>query len=318
MQRPLLKPVRIGTRGSPLALYQARLVQSRLKHVYDMTDALCEEMFPITCFTTSGDTFQGELSQFGGKGLFTKELERALILRHVDIAVHSMKDVPTVSQPELEISVILEREDPRDAFISPQFARLTDLPYGAVVGTASIRRRAQLLSMRPDIQFTLLRGSVGTRLEKLARGDCMATFLAYAGLKRLNQTENISEIIETQTMLPAPAQGAIGIETRKNDKAVKACLAPLDHRATHFSVQAERAFLRALNGSCRTPIAALARFQNNHIEFEGAVFSQDGTVQFQRQDNRICENRQQAETLGQKLGEDLRREIGDRILWDES
>ena len=236
MQRPLDKALRIGTRGSPLALYQAELVQSKLVQAYDLD----KSWFPITTFTTSGDKFQGELSEFGGKGLFTKELERALLSDQVDLTVHSMKDVPTCSQDGLEIIAVLEREDPRDAFIAPNFKSIADLPKGALVGTASIRRRAQLLSMRSDIEFTLLRGSVGKRVEKLNGGACVATFLAYAGLKRLGQTELVSQIMPIEIMLPAPAQGAIGIEIRADDSRTKNALKILDHRATHIAIKAER------------------------------------------------------------------------------
>ncbi len=319
----------IGTRGSPLALYQARLVQSLLMKAHQ-SDV---QKFPIKIYKTTGDRLQGNLSEFGGKGLFTKELETALIDGDIDFAVHSMKDVPTQSQPELMISAILQREDPRDAFISNRVKTLMDLPQGATVGTASIRRRAQLLSLRPDIRFTLLRGNVGTRLEKLERGDCDATFLACAGLNRLKQSTVITEAISTDIMLPAPAQGAIGIECRREDRLAKTILTPLDHSKTHWAVIAERAFLMALDGSCKTPIAALAEFdtdmtfadmtvkdttskRGSQLTFRGAVFSKDGRDIFKRQAQIQCPSFEAAFDLGLSLGTDLKAEIGDRVLWD--
>lgn len=303
----------IGTRGSPLALYQAYLVRSLLMaaHKSDAT------RFPIQIYKTSGDRLRGDLAEFGGKGLFTKELEVALTEGHIDLAVHSMKDVPTRSQPDLMISSILQREDPRDAFMSNNVKKLMDLPKGAVVGTASIRRRAQLLSVRPDISFTLLRGNVGTRLEKLGRGDCDATFLACAGLKRLDQEHIITEAISTDLMLPAPAQGAIGIECRREDLVAKNLIAPLNHQETHWAVTAERAFLMALDGSCKTPIAALAEFHGETLEFRGAVFSKDGRDVFRRATEIKCRSFEDAFALGLSLGYELKAEIGDRVLWDD-
>lgn len=302
MQRKLI----IGTRGSPLALYQARLVQSLLGCVSE-----------IKILKTSGDTIKGDLKDFGGKGLFTKELEDALMDRRIDLAVHSMKDVPTVSQETLRIGAVLEREDPRDAFISHKVERLADLPAGAVVGSASIRRRAQLASMRSDIKFTLLRGNVGTRLGKLINGECDATFLACAGLKRLGQEEVITEAIEADVMLSAPAQGAIGIEIRKEDKEAEAAILPLNHAETQIAITAERAFLRALDGSCRTPIAALAEFMDGGLNFRGEVLAKDGSLNFARTarlDNPALDT---AHDLGFALGREIREEVGDRIIWDD-
>ncbi|WP_418152334.1 hydroxymethylbilane synthase [Litorimonas sp. RW-G-Af-16] len=216
-------PVIIGTRGSPLALYQAHLVQRFLveQNDGDLLD------FPIKILKTSGDTIQGDLKDFGGKGLFTRELEIALLDKRIDVAVHSMKDVPTVGHNDLRIYAILERADVRDAFISRKYKTLAELPKGAMVGSASIRRRAQLLTQRPDLQFCLLRGNVGTRLKKLEDGVCDATMLACAGLRRLEQDHEITEAISVDTMLPAPAQGAIGIESRAEDDRIKVMLAPL-------------------------------------------------------------------------------------------
>jgi len=302
MQRKLI----IGTRGSPLALYQANLVQSLLQ---------CESEIQI--FKTTGDKLKGDLKEFGGKGLFTKELEEALIDGRVDMAVHSMKDVPTISQEALMIGAVLERADPRDAFISNKVSKLKDLPHGAVVGSASIRRCAQLAAMRPDIKFTLLRGNVGTRLEKLKAGDCDATFLACAGLKRLGQESVITEAIESDVMLSAPAQGAIGIEIRKDDSEAQTAIAPLNHRATEFAITAERAFLRALDGSCRTPIAALATLETKTLSFRGEVIAKDGSLKFSQEGKILCETRDEAFAMGYSLGQDLRADIGDRIIWND-
>ena len=302
MQRKLI----IGTRGSPLALYQANLVQSLLA---------CESEIHI--LKTSGDTIKGDLKEFGGKGLFTKELEEALIDGRVDLAVHSMKDVPTIGQDSLMIGAVLEREDPRDAFISNKVKRLMDLPDGAVIGSASIRRRAQLAAMRPDIKFTLLRGNVGTRLKKLKAGECDATFLACAGLKRLGQAQLITDAIGTDVMLPAPAQGAIGIEIRKEDDEARKAIASLNHLATQIAITTERAFLRALDGSCRTPIAALAEMNDGGLNFRGEVIAKDGSIRFARTEHLENPSLEKAYALGQRLGEGIRLEVGDRILWDE-
>ncbi len=310
------RPIRIGTRGSPLALYQARLVQSQLADHLGLSPDQVDHIVPIHIFRTSGDKLKGELSQFGGKGLFTKELEDALLSEDVDIAVHSMKDVPTVRQDGLVIGAILKREDPRDAFISPRFQSLADLPQGALIGTASLRRRAQLSHTRRDIQFSLLRGNVGTRLEKLDNGDCDGTFLALAGLKRLEQTEVISEIIEPDIMLNAPAQGAIGIEARENDDISCKAIEALNHASTHWAVSAERAFLKALDGSCRTPIAALAVIKDNSMQFRGEVLSTDGSFRFSRDEKISIDTLDDCVALGRRLGLDIKSEIGDRDIWN--
>ena len=302
MQRKLI----IGTRGSPLALYQAKLVQSLLS---------CETEIKI--LKTTGDSIKGDLKDFGGKGLFTKELEEALLDARIDLAVHSMKDVPTIGQDSLKIGAVLEREDPRDGFISHKVKRLADLPEGAIVGSASIRRRAQLLAMRPDINFTLLRGNVGTRLGKLINGDCDATFLACAGLKRLGQENLITEAIEPDIMLSAPAQGAIGIEIRKDDKEAQDAITPLDHAETHIAITAERAFLRALDGSCRTPIAALAEMIDGGLNFRGEVIAKDGSARFARTERLDVPTFETAFAMGFRLGQDIRGEVGDRIIWDD-
>lgn len=307
-------PFIIGTRGSPLALWQARRVQSLLTAHHDW-DA---DAVQIQILTTKGDQLKGALSQFGGKGLFTRELEEALVDGRIDLAVHSMKDVPTLSQDALMIAAVLEREDPRDGFISSKVARLLDLPHGAMVGTASIRRRAQLSRLRPDMQFCLLRGNVGTRLSKLQAGEFDATFLACAGLRRLAQADAITEAVPPEIMLPAPAQGAIGIEIRKDDARVRDAVEPLNHHQTLLAITAERAFLRALDGSCRTPIAALAEINGDALSFRGEVIATDGSKHFGRQSIISTHSIDDAFALGHSLGEDIRTEIGDIALWDRT
>lgn len=306
-------PQKIGTRGSPLALYQANLVQ-RL---------LCEhtgrgpEDFPIQILQTSGDVIQGDLKDFGGKGLFTKELEAALLAGEIALAVHSMKDVATVGHEDLIIPAVLERADVRDAFISRKYNNLDALPAGALIGSASIRRRAQLASMRPDLKFCLLRGNVGTRLAKLERGDCDATLLACAGLRRLGSAHEITQAIETDVMLPAPAQGTIGIETRQDNALMIELLGGLNHTPTEIAITAERAFLKALDGSCRTPIAALAEITGANLRFRGEVIAKDGHLKFARDVTQACGSPIEAYDLGFALGQSVRDEIGDQIVFDD-
>lgn len=313
MQRPL----KIGTRGSPLALYQARLVQRLLGEHHGVGEADRDEAFPVCIFVTSGDTLKGHLADFGGKGLFTKELETALISGDIDMAVHSMKDVPTVSQKELKIGAVLKREDPRDAFVSLAHAAMSDLPEGAVVGTASLRRRAQLAAIRPDVKFGLLRGNVGTRLGKLKAGVCEATFLAYAGLKRLEMEDVATQIIPSDLMLNAPAQGAIGVEIRTDAEDAAAAIAGLNHWNTQLAITAERAFLRALDGSCRTPIAALAELDGSVMRLRGQVLSIDGQFNARRESTATIEGLDAAFACGTAMGLDVLEEIGERNIWDE-
>jgi len=247
--------LKIGTRGSPLALWQAN-------HVRDLIAASND--FPLSdieleIFKTAGDRIQDQaLRDFGGKGLFTKEIEDALTDGQIDLAVHSMKDVQTELPQGLTIPCILPREDIRDAFISLTAKSLEDLPEGSKVGTSSLRRQAQVLRLRPDLTVVTYRGNVETRLQKLKDGVADATFLAAAGLKRLGYEKHITALIEPSKMLPAVAQGAIGIEIRSNDTASAQLIAPLNDPATNLKVTTERAFLKALDGSCRTPIAGLA------------------------------------------------------------
>ena len=272
----LRAPLRIGTRGSPLALVQARYVEGQLHfHHTDLADGVAE----IVPIKTTGDKIQGKrLSTIGGKGLFTKELDAALLASEVDIAVHSMKDMPTALPSGIIIGCVLPREDPRDAWIARDGVSYADLPAHAVIGTASLRRCAQLLSRRPDVQVVALRGNVQTRLAKLGSGLVDATLLAVAGLKRLGQSNVITEILSTDEMMPAVAQGAIAVVCRANDAETMELLHHLDHPETRSSVTAERAFLEHLDGSCQTPIAALAEIRDaGKIVLGGLLAAPDGS-----------------------------------------
>lgn len=309
MQSPQLI---IGTRGSPLALYQANLVQRLICEAWGRTP----EQVIIKILKTSGDTIKGELKDFGGKGLFTRELELALLDGSIDLAVHSMKDVPTVGHEDLSVAAILPRADVRDAFISVKHTSIADLPQGALIGSASLRRRAQLAALRPDLTFCLLRGNVGTRLKKLEAGVCDATMLACAGLRRLEQDERITQTVETDVMLPAPAQGAIGIEIRKDREDLKTIIAPLNDRSAELEITAERAFLRALDGNCRTPIAALARLDGDTLVLKGEILAKDGALRVAREVTEAVTSPQEAYDIGFEMGEAVRAEVGGRITFD--
>ncbi|MCF6316542.1 MAG: hydroxymethylbilane synthase [Marinosulfonomonas sp.] len=267
-------PLKIGTRGSPLALAQAYETRSRLMAAFDLEEAA----FEVVVITTSGDRIQDRpLKEVGGKGLFTKEIEEDMLSGKIDIAVHSMKDMP-VDQPEgLLLDTYLPREDVRDAFVSPSVKRLADLAQGAVVGTSSLRRRAQLLHIRPDLQVVEFRGNVQTRLRKLDEGVAEATFLAMAGLVRLGRMDVVQSAIEVDEMLPAVAQGAIGIERRVDDMRIADMLAAIHDVQTGQRLAAERAFLAALDGSCETPIGGLAVLEGGTIYLRGEILRPDGS-----------------------------------------
>lgn len=266
--------LRIGTRGSPLALVQAEMVKAALIAAH--AGLVAPE---IAVIRTTGDQVQDRaLSEIGGKGLFTREIEEALADGRIDLAVHSMKDVPTQLPPGLEIACLLEREDPRDVLIAREGVSITTLPEGAVVGSASLRRQAQLLSIRPDLRVVTLRGNVGTRLGKIAAGEADATLLALAGLKRLGRADAATAILEVTDMLPAVAQGAIGIEIRAADRRMRDLLQPLHHGATGIAIAAERACLAELEGSCRTPIAAHATLEpGGMLRLRSLVAKPDGS-----------------------------------------
>ncbi|WP_416896299.1 MAG: hydroxymethylbilane synthase [Minwuia sp.] len=302
--------IRIGTRGSPLALWQANEVKRRLHAAHD---DLPDEAVEIVVITTTGDRIRDRaLAALGGKGLFTKEIEESLHAGDIDLAVHSMKDMPTELPDGLEISCLLPREDPRDAFLSNIASGIADLPEGVVVGTASLRRQAQLLFQRPDLKVITFRGNVDTRIAKLDAGDVAATFLANAGLRRLERTERITAVIEPEEMLPAVAQGAVGVEIRSNDDATRARLAPLHDVATEHAVTAERAMLAALDGSCRTPIAGLAL-----PDGEGGLWLRAEIVMPDGSERRVTERRgstADAFRMGDDAGAELKRQAGPAFL----
>lgn len=268
------RPLRIGTRGSPLALAQAHETRDRLMAAH----GLPTEAFAIVVIKTTGDrVLDRALSEIGGKGLFTKEIEEALLAGDIDLAVHSMKDMPTVLPDGLMLAAYLPREDVRDAFVSHRHDSLAALPQRAVVGSSSLRRRAQLLHRRPDLQVVEFRGNVQTRMKKLADGVAEATFLACAGLRRLGMEAEIRAPIAVEDMLPAVAQGAIGIETRTDDAATLALLAPIACADTALRLAAERAFLAGLDGSCRTPIGGLATLEDGRLRLRGEIIRPDGS-----------------------------------------
>ncbi|MGA7116783.1 MAG: hydroxymethylbilane synthase [Hyphomicrobium sp.] len=268
--------VRIGTRGSALALAQAHEVRARLMAAH----GLPETAFEIVVIKTTGDMILDRpLAEVGGKGLFTKEIEEALFEKRIDLAVHSMKDMQTALPDGLTIGATLPREDVRDAFISLKHKSFDSLPEGAVVGTSSLRRQAQIKRIRPDLQIVGFRGNVQTRLTKLRDEVAEATFLACAGLRRLGLADHITAAVPIESMLPAVAQGAIGIEIRIDDEDTAALIAPMNDETSALCVTAERAFLATLEGSCRTPIAGLARLEGGTLTFQGETLSPDGRLQ---------------------------------------
>lgn len=269
-----LNPLKIGTRGSPLALWQAQEVRRCLCAAH----ALPQDAFAIVVIKVTGDQIQDRpLKDIGGKGLFTREIEEALADGAIDIAVHSMKDMPVLQPEGLTLDCYLPREDVRDAFVSPRAASLMDLAPGAVVGSSSLRRRAQLAHRRPDLALTEFRGNVQTRMRKLEEGIADATFLAMAGLNRLGLTHLARGAIAVEAMLPAVAQGAIGVERRMGDARAEALLAAIHHAPTGLQLAAERAFLARLDGSCQTPIAGLAVLEGNDLWLRGEILRPDGS-----------------------------------------
>jgi hydroxymethylbilane synthase len=296
--------LRIGSRGSPLALAQAREVQRRLA----AAGGLDAERIDIKIIRTTGDAIQDRpLAEVGGKGLFTKEIEEALAAGAIDLAVHSSKDMPTVLPPGLVLSAFLPREDPRDAFISRTAKSLRDLPPGATVGTASLRRQAMVLRLRPDLRVTPMRGNVETRLRKLGAGECDATLLALAGLKRLGLASAATAILAVDEFLPAVGQGAIGIETREDDAATRRLVAAINDPDTATALAAERAFLAVLDGSCRTPIGGHATVSGHEVRFRGMIVRPDGSEAFE---TTRAGSRDDAAQLGADAGRELRDRAG--------
>jgi len=302
------RTIRIATRKSPLALWQAEHVKSRLL-------ALNPELnVELVTFTTQGDKIlDTPLAKIGGKGLFVKELEQAMLDGRADIAVHSMKDVPVEFPDDLELHVICEREDPRDAFVSNNFANIDALPQGAIVGTSSLRRQCQIRALRPDLEIRDLRGNVNTRLAKLDSGQYDAIILAAAGLIRLEMGERIRDFIEPEVSLPANGQGAVGIECRINDEVTKALLAPLEHSETRIRVNAERAMNRHLEGGCQVPIGAYALVDGEQVHLRGLVGAIDGSEILR---DEISGHVDDAEKLGVELAKKLLAQGADKILAD--
>lgn len=296
----------IGSRGSPLALTQARQVAAMLAAQAGDADA---STFTIESFMTSGDRLQGRLQEQGGKGLFTKELDEALLDGRIDCAVHSMKDLPTRLPEGIVLACVPAREDPRDGFIATRAKTLAALPEGATIGTASLRRQAQTLHLRPDLKVELLRGRVETRLAKIESGAFDATYLALAGLKRLNLEQHIASIVDVDAMPPAPAQGALAITARANDVRTLTLLTPLNIAQYNIATATERSFLAALDGSCRTPIAALARLQDGKLDFVGEVLTPDGKHRWRRQ-AQCAATLEDGIALGARLGGEIRVEAG--------
>lgn len=303
---PLL---RLGTRGSPLALAQANLVRTLLAR----STGAPETAFEIVVIKTTGDVIQDRpLSEVGGKGLFTKEIEEALLTERIDLAVHSAKDMPTISQPGLLLAACLEREDPRDAFISLKAKSLADLPHGAKLGTASLRRQALVKKVRPDLVVSPLRGNVQTRLRKLEAGEVDATLLAIAGLNRLGMAGHATHIMPAEEFLPAVAQGAIGIETRGDDNRTRQFVAPINHAPTFIAVACERGFLTALDGSCKTPLAGHATLSGDTLHFRGLIARPDGGAAHDITGNGHIRD---AVRIGEEAGRELKK-IGGPDFFD--
>ena len=303
------QPLRIGTRGSPLALAQAHETRSRLMAAFDLP----EGAFEIVVIKTTGDDrtlidADIALKTLGGKGLFTKEIEEAMLDGSIDIAVHSMKDMPVLQPPGLLLDCYLPREDVRDAFVSLSHDSLADLPQGARVGSSSLRRRAQLGARRPDLQVVEFRGNVQTRMKKLGDGVADATFLAMAGLRRLGMTDVVKSAIAVEDMLPAVAQGAIGIERRAEDLRAAAMLEAIHHGPTGQRLAAERAFLAGLDGSCETPIAGLAELDGGTLRLRGEILRPDGSEVLTDDRSAPIED---GAALGAAMARDLRARAGE-------
>ena len=305
--------IKIGTRGSPLAIAQSQWVKEKIEGRYPHSQV---ELVRIK--TTGDKILDSPLSQIGGKGLFVKEIEEALLEKRIDVAVHSIKDVPAELPEALTLSAFPERKDPRDALISVRGQTLDQLAQGADIGTSSLRRAAQLLHLRPDLDITPLRGNVDTRLKKLKSGDLQAIILAAAGLKRLGLANHITHIIPSEQILPAIGQGALGLEVRRDDTATSNLLEFLNHEPTEMAVKAERAFLKELEGGCQVPIAGLGRLSGDSLHLEGIVAELDGTRLIRK---KITGNKGQAEGLGVELAQMLldsgAREILARVYGKE-
>ncbi|MBC6981451.1 hydroxymethylbilane synthase [Caulobacter sp. 17J80-11] len=308
-------PVRIGTRASKLAQTQTRHMQARIVAALGADPADADRVAPLVLITTTGDRIQDRrLLEAGGKALFVKEIEEALLAGEIDVAIHSMKDVPAEQPAGLTIAAIPEREDPRDAFVSLQWGSLAELPQGARLGTASLRRQAQTLADRPDLEILMLRGNVDTRLRKLAEGECDAILLAKAGLNRLGMADVVRDLRDPVAAPPAPGQGALAIQSRVVD-ADAAWLRSLHHAPTALAVAAERGALEALEGSCRTAVGAHARLVGDRLVMTVEGLTADGTVRWRREGSvGASASDAEARELGLDLGRQIRLEAGDRLI----
>lgn len=298
--------LRIGTRGSKLALTQSRWVRDKIEAKHPNLQV---ELVRIK--TTGDKILDSPLAKIGGKGLFVKEIEEALLNERVDLAVHSMKDVPAELPEGLILATFPEREDPRDAFVSLKYGKLEQLPQGARVGTGSLRRAAQLLHIRPDLELVPLRGNVDTRLRKLETGEFQAIILAAAGMRRLGFTDRISQLLSTEQILPAIGQGALGLEVRHDDEQTIGLIYFLNDEKTEVRVQAERAFLKELEGGCQVPIAAFCRINNGQLHLQGMVAELDGSRIVR---DKIRGERNEAEEMGIRLARRLLASGADEIL----
>ena len=300
-----------GSRGSPLALAQSHLVAAQLARIMGEAES------PVESFVTSGDRIADRrLQDAGGKGLFTKELDEALLDGRIDAAIHSLKDLPTLMPDGIALAAIPSREDPRDAFVSHKAQSLMTLPEGAVIGTASLRRQAQALHLRPDLKIVTLRGSIQTRLRRMTEGVMDATFLALAGLTRMDLQGHVTSLIDVEDMPPAPGQGALGITCRADDIKTRDLLNTITVPEFEVAVAAERGFLHALDGSCRTPIGALARINNGMLHFLGEILTPDGKMRWRREETTAlggdaCGD---AAAFGRRLGAHIRAEAGETFI----
>ncbi len=303
--------IKWGSRGSPLAMTQSGTVAAKLARLTGEAES------PIESFVTSGDRIADRrLQDAGGKGLFTKELDEALLDGRIDAAIHSLKDLPTVMPDGIVLAAIPAREDPRDAFISHKAKTLAELPQGAVVGTASLRRQAQTLHLRPDLKIVTLRGSIQTRLKRMNEGVMDATFLALAGLTRMGLQSHVTSLIDIEDMPPAPGQGALAVTCRADDAKTRELLARITVPEFEIAVAAERGFLHALDGSCRTPIGALARLNNGMLHFLGEILTPDGETRWRREETMALGGDAigDAAAFGRQIGAQIRAEAGEAFI----
>ena len=301
--------IRIGTRGSRLALWQANHVAARL------ATAAPDHRFELVTFQTTGDRLTDvALPRIGDRGLFTRDIETALHEGAIDVAVHSLKDLPTAGTPGLTLGAVLEREDPRDALVSGSGAPLAGLPAGARIGTSSLRRRVQLLALRPDLAIADIRGNVPTRLDKIARGDYDGALLALAGLRRLGLAGRAAEVLAEDALLPAPGQGALAVQVRAADTGTLALTASMDHAPTRLATLSERTVLGALRGGCQAPLGAMARWEDDQLRVTAVVGAVDGTTMLRAEARGAAGEAAAAIAIGEQVAEDLRRQGAGDLL----